>query len=106
MPIDVNEDNLKQGLLGVVVALVEIITEVLERQAIRRIEGGRLNDEEVGRLSEALADLNEALENIKKDNDIGDAVNSVRDGLDEVADQVIDKFLNPRRWAEEGGGYE
>jgi len=103
MPIDINEDNLKQGLLGVVVALVEIIEEALERQAIRRIESGRLNDEEVGRLGDALADLNEALENIKKDNDIEDAVASVRDGLDQISDEVIDKFLNPRRWAEEAG---
>jgi hypothetical protein len=103
MPIDIDEDNLKQGLLGVVVALVEIIEEALERQAIRRIESGRLSDEEVGRLSDALADLNEALENIKKENDIEDAVASVRDGLDQISDEVIDKFLNPRRWAEEAG---
>ncbi|NHV97333.1 MAG: gas vesicle protein K [Thaumarchaeota archaeon] len=101
MPISIDEDNLKQGLLGVVVALVEIIKEVLERQAIRRMERGDLEDEEIERLSIALADLNEALENIKKENGIEDAVKSVRDGLDEVADKVIDKFLNPRRWAEE-----
>ena len=103
MPIDIDEDNLKQGLLGVVVALVDIIKEVLERQAIRRIESGRLSDEEAERLGDALADLNEALENIKKDNDIEDAVASVRDGLDQISDEVIDKFLNPRRWAEEAG---
>lgn len=101
MPININEDNLKQGLLGVVVALVEIIQEVLERQALRRIESGRLNDEEVERLGQALADLDEALENIKKENDIEEAVESVRDGLDQISDEVIDKFLNPRRWAEE-----
>jgi hypothetical protein len=101
MPIDIDEDNLKQGLLGVVVALVEIIKEALERQAIRRIERGDLNDEEMERLSTALADLTEALENIKKENGIEDSVKSVRDGLDEVADKVIDKFLNPRRWTEE-----
>jgi hypothetical protein len=103
MPIDIDEDNLKQGLLGVVVALVEIIKEALERQAIRRIESGRLNDEEAARLGEALADLDEALKNIKKENDIEDAVGSVRDGLDQISDEVIDKFLNPRRWAEEAG---
>ena len=103
MPININEDNLKQGLLGLVVALVEIVQEVLERQALRRIESGRLNDEEVERLGQALADLDEALENIKKENDIEEAVESVRDGLDQISDEVIDKFLNPRRWAEEAG---
>lgn len=103
MPININEDNLKQGLLGLVVALVEIVQEVLERQALRRIESGRLNDEEVERLGQALADLDEALENIKKENAIEEAVESVRDGLDQISDEVIDKFLNPRRWAEEAG---
>jgi hypothetical protein len=106
MPIEIDEDNLKQGLLGLVVALVEIIKEALERQAIRRIERGDLNDEEMERLSAALADLTEALENIKKENGIDDAVKSVRDGLDEVADKVVDEFLNPRRWTEEAGGRE
>ena len=101
MPVNVNEDNLKQGLLGLVVALVEIIQELLERQALRRIEGGKLSDEEIERLGGALSDLNEALENIKKDNDLEEAVSSVRDGLDQVADDVIDKILNQQRWVEE-----
>jgi len=103
MPINIDEDNLKQGLLGVVVALVEIIQEALERQALRRVESGRLNDEEVERLGEALADLDEALENIKEENDIGGAVRSVRNGLDEISNEVIDKFLNPSRWTGEAG---
>ncbi len=101
MPVKIDEDNLKQGLLGLVVALVEVIQEVLERQALRRIEGGRLSDQEIERLGMALSDLNEALDNIKKDNDLEDAVKSVRDGLDQVADEVIDKFLNPERWGKE-----
>lgn len=101
MPVNIDEGNLKQGLLGLVVALVEIIQEVLERQAIRRMEGGRLSDQEIERLGMALSDLNEALDNIKKDNDLEDAVKSVRDGLDQVADEVIDKFLNPERWGKE-----
>jgi len=100
MPVNVDEDNLKQGLLGLVVALVEIIQEVLERQALRRIEGGRLDDAEIERLGAALSDLNEALDNIKKDNDLEEAVESVRDGLDQVADEVLDKFINIERWEE------
>ncbi len=100
MPVKIDEDNLKQGLLGLVVALVEVIQEVLERQAVRRMESGRLSDQEIERLGVALSDLNEALDSIKKDNDLNDAVKSVRDSLDQVADEVIDKFLNPERWGE------
>jgi methyl-accepting chemotaxis protein len=97
MVIKVDEGNLKQGLLGLVVALAEIIEEALERQALRRIESGRLTAEEEVRLSEALADLDEALNHIKKENDIQDVVDSVIDGLSEVADV----FLNPERWEKE-----
>ena len=101
MTVNLDEDNLKQGLLGVVVALVEIIDEVLERQAIRRIEGGRLSDEEVERLGLALSDLKEAIDGIKKENDLEDAVRSVRNGLDSVADELIDNALNAERWRAE-----
>jgi Ser/Thr protein kinase RdoA (MazF antagonist) len=101
MTIEIQEDNLKQGLLGLVVALVEIIQEVLERQALDRIDGGKLSDEEIERLGEALCDLHEALQNIKRDNDLEAAVKSVRDGLDQVADEVLDKFVNPEIWIEE-----
>jgi hypothetical protein len=101
MPVDIDEDNLKQGVLGLVVALVEIIQELLERQALRRVEAGRLNDQEVERLGEALSDLSEALDNIKKDNDLEESVKSVKDGLDQVTDEFIDKLINPQRWSEE-----
>ena len=100
MPVNIDEGNLKQGLLGLVVALVEIIQEVLERQAIRRMEGGRLSDQEIERLGLALNDLKEALDNIKKDNDLDDAVESVRDGLDQITDDMISNLIDTRRWAE------
>lgn len=98
MALEVDESNLKQGLLGLVVALVEIIQETLERQAIRRMEGGRLTEEEVERLGNALIELDEALERIKKENGIEEVVKSVRDGLDQIADDVVDKMINPERW--------
>lgn len=84
-------------MLGLVVALVEIIKEALERQALRRIESGKLSADEEARLGGALADLDEALEHIKKENDLEDVVESVNDGLTEVADI----FLNPERWEKE-----
>lgn len=101
MPIELDEDNLKNGLLGLVVALVEIVQEVLERQALRRIEGGRLTDEEIERLGLALADLGEALRGIKEDNHLEDAVRRVRDGLDGVADDLIVKMVNVEEWKRE-----
>jgi CRISPR/Cas system-associated endonuclease Cas1 len=101
MALEVDEKNLKQGLLGLVVALVEIIQDLVERQAIRRIEGGRLDEDEIERLGKALIDLDEAIEKIKEDNDLEDVVNSVIGSLDDVAEDLLNKFLNPESWAEE-----
>lgn len=95
MAINLDEENLKEGLLGLVVALVEIIQELLERQALRRMESGRLSDAEIERLGEALYELQEALEKIKADNGIEDAVRTVREGLDGAAEDLLDQFLNP-----------
>ena len=47
MPIEINESDLKSGLIGVIVALVEVIQEVLEKEAVRRMESGKLSNEEI-----------------------------------------------------------
>lgn len=103
MPIQIDENNLKEGLLGLVVALVEIVADLLELQAIRRMEAGRLDDEEIERLGAALMDLSEALEKIKEDNSITETVRDVRVMLDDLVDDVLDRMVNPERWAEDAG---
>jgi hypothetical protein len=99
--LDVDEDNLKHGLLGLVMALVEIIRDALRIQGFKRMENGDLTDEEVERLGEALMDLDVAIEEIKEEQGITDSVQAVRDGLDEIVDDVIDRMVNPERWREE-----
>jgi len=54
------------------------------------MEGGSLTEEEMERLGEALMDLDEAIEQIKQDNDITESVRSVRDGLDNAVDDILD----------------
>ena len=101
MPIDINEDNLKHGLLGLVIALVEIIRDALKHQALRRMEGGSLNDEEVERLGSALEEIDIAIDHMKEEQGISETVKSVRDGLDDLVDDVLDQMVNPERWAKE-----
>lgn len=101
MSINIDENNLKKGLLGLVIALVEIIQELLERKVINRIENGNLKYEEIERVGEALFDLKEALETIKKDNELEEAVDSVISGLDEVVRDAVERFMNPLLWVEE-----
>ncbi len=98
--VEIDEKNLKNGLLGLVVGLVEIIQEVLEREAIRRMESGRLSEEEIERLGTALIDLKTTLNRIKEENDISDIVGKFRKGLDDIADEAIDTLINPNRWGQ------
>jgi len=64
------------------------------------MEGGSLTEEEMERLGEALMDLDTAIEEMKKEQGITESVKSVRDGLDNIVDEVLDKMINPERWKE------
>ena len=101
MVVDIDEKSLKHGVLGLVIALVEIIRDALNLQAIKRMEGGSLTEEEMERLGQALMDLDIAIEEIKQEQGIIESVKSVRDGLDEVVDDVLDRMINPEKWREE-----
>ncbi|MDI6637754.1 MAG: gas vesicle protein K [Bacillota bacterium] len=98
--IDINESSLKQGLLGILVFLVELIRDVLRTQALRRIELGHLTDAEIARLGEAFMELDEAINQIKMENGLDECVQQVREGLDDLVDDFLEKLVNPERWAE------
>ncbi len=48
--LKINEDNIKNGLAQLVMTLIKLLHELLERQAIRRIESESLDDEQTERL--------------------------------------------------------
>ena len=98
--IDINEDNLKNGVLGLVLALVEIIRDALKLQAVKRMEGRSLNEEEIERLGRSLKELDVAIEHIKEEQGVGEAVQSVRDGLDSIVNDAVDKIANPMKWGD------
>lgn len=99
--LDIDEDNLKHGVLGLVLALVEIIRDALKTQAFRRMEDDTLTEEETERLGRSLWELDRAIEEIKYEQGVSESVKSVRDGLDRIVDDVVDRIMNPKRWAEE-----
>lgn len=100
MHIDVNDKDLKQGVLGLVFALVDIIKDALKIQAYRRMDGGSLTEDEVERLGQAIMDLEESLESIKIEQNLLDVVESVKDGLDDAINDILDT-LNPARWVDD-----
>ena len=57
--INVDTEGVEQGLAQLVLTLIEFLRQLLERQAVRRMEGGTLSDEEVERVGLALMKLEE-----------------------------------------------
>lgn len=101
MTIKIDENNWRKAILGLVIALAEIIKDTIQIQGMKRMEKGSLTDEEIERFGNALMELEAALDQIKKEQDIIDIVDSVRAGLDDVVDDAVDKIVNPERWAGE-----
>ncbi|MBI4304267.1 MAG: gas vesicle protein K [Chloroflexi bacterium] len=100
MAIEIKEDNLKNGVLGLVVALVEVVKDALKIQALRRMESGSLTEAECERLGEALMSLDTAIEEIKAEQGIAESVQTIRDGLDDIVSDVIGKIANLEAWQE------
>ena len=63
--IDANPDDIETGLARLVLTIVELLRQVMEHQAVRRMEGGDLTDEEIEQLGLSLMRLQERLEEIK-----------------------------------------
>lgn len=93
MRIEVDDQGLKQGVLGLVLTLVEVIKDTLKMEACRRMEGERLNEEQIERLGSAIMELEEAVESIKQEQNLCAVVQQIRDGLDDVINQLLDNFL-------------
>jgi hypothetical protein len=55
--MDCSPENLEQGLAKLVLGLVELLRRLLERQAIRRMEGGSLTGEQIEDMGKALMSL-------------------------------------------------
>lgn len=55
--VELSPDNIEQGLAKLVLTLIDFLRQLLERQAIRRMEGGALSEEEIEQMGEALMKL-------------------------------------------------
>lgn len=63
--INADPEKIENGLARLVLTLIEVLRKVLEHQAVRRMEGGSLSDEEIERLGLALLRLNDRMQDMK-----------------------------------------
>ena len=63
--INLEPDTVQQGLTQLVLSLVELIRQLMEKQAMRRIESGRLTEDQVDRLGTTLMRLTQQMEELK-----------------------------------------
>ena len=63
--INADPERVEQGLARLVLTVIELLREVLEHQAIRRMDGGTLTEAEIEQLGMALLKLNHRMGELK-----------------------------------------
>jgi hypothetical protein len=65
--LNLDQDNVKNGLGQLVLTLVKLLHELLERQAIRRIDAGSLSDADIEKIGVTLMKQAEEIERLRRE---------------------------------------
>lgn len=63
--VNADPEQLERGLAHLVLTVIELLRQLMERQALHRIEGGSLDDEEIERLGRTFMALADRMEELK-----------------------------------------
>ena len=64
--VRIDPENVRNSLVQLVLTLIELLRELLERQALRRIDGGSLTEDEIERLGLTFLRLSEEMDRLKQ----------------------------------------
>ena len=64
--VEADPDNVEKGLAQLVLTLIELLRQLMERQALRRVEAGGLDDDQVERMGRTLMLLAEKMDELKE----------------------------------------
>jgi hypothetical protein len=64
--IAADPETVEQGLAKLVLTLIELIRQLLEKQAMRRVESGSLTDEQIERMGETFLKLDQKMIELKE----------------------------------------
>jgi Gas vesicle protein K len=71
--VDADPEKVEKGLAQLVLTLVELLRQLMERQALRRMEQGNLTDEEIERLGQTFMKLEKRMEELKAEFELEDS---------------------------------
>lgn len=63
--VEADPENVEKGLVQLVLTIVELLRQLMERQALHRIEGGTLSEEEIEQLGRTFMALSERMDELK-----------------------------------------
>jgi hypothetical protein len=63
--VTVDPESVERGLAGLVLTIVELLRQLMERQALRRVDEGGLSDEQIERLGVTLMALEERMDELR-----------------------------------------
>jgi hypothetical protein len=66
MRLDADPEEVERGLAQLVLTLVELLRQLMERQAVRRVEAGTVDDEQIERLGRTFMALEERMNELKE----------------------------------------
>lgn len=64
--INSEPESVERGLVSLVLTLVELLRQLMERQAIRRVDSGDLSDEQIERIGTTLMLLEEKMDELRE----------------------------------------
>jgi hypothetical protein len=64
--VSADPESVERGLVQLVLTIVELLRQLMERQALHRMEAGSLSDEEVERLGRTFMALAERMDELKE----------------------------------------
>jgi CRISPR/Cas system-associated endonuclease Cas1 len=64
--VEVDRDGVEKGLASLVLTIVELLRQLMERQALRRVDQGDLTDEQVDRIGTTLMALEEQMDRLRE----------------------------------------
>jgi hypothetical protein len=64
--VEVDRDGVERGLASLVLTIIELLRQLMERQALRRVDQGDLTDEQVERIGATLMALEEQMVELRE----------------------------------------